>query len=61
MIGVSVIIITAPFDEVMKIYNFDMDVEFQNYQTITPITTIPTNFNSYIYMKSLKVKSSSGG
>ncbi len=57
MIGVSVIIITAPFDQVMNIYSFDMDIELQYYQTITPFSSIPTNFDAYYYLKSLKAKS----
>ncbi len=46
--GVSVIMITAPFDQVMKLHWFNMDVELQNYTVITPI---PNSFDYCIYIK----------
>jgi hypothetical protein len=31
IIGVSVIIVTAPFDTALKFYEFDMDIEYDWY------------------------------
>ncbi len=40
-----------------------MDVENQNYPTVTPFSSISSssNYNAYVYMKSLDVKSVNSG
>lgn len=58
-IGVSVILIAEPFDKVMTILEYDLDVANQSYPSKNIV--IPASKQYYIYIKSMNILSTSGG
>ena len=53
IVGVSVVIVTAPFDQVLKIYEYDMDIRNRWY---SQSYTRPTSYEYYFYIKSMSQK-----